>query len=86
LKPVCRVPQDISVTGFEQYAIAENSNPSITTVDVHRDMLGKDGRPTRFHELSRSADPRGREYQFLPSLILGDSSGPLPQNRHSLIE
>ncbi len=77
LKAGCRVPQDISVTGFDNTRLAEYSNPSITTVDVHRDMLGRMAADA-LHELSRSADPRGREYQIPAELILGDSSGPAP--------
>jgi DNA-binding LacI/PurR family transcriptional regulator len=77
LKAGCRVPQDISVTGFDNTRLAEYSNPSITTVDVHRDMLGRMAADA-LHELSRSADPHGREYQIPAELILGDSSGPAP--------
>jgi len=77
LKAGCRVPQDVSVTGFDNTRLAEYSNPSITTVDVHRDMLGKMAADA-LHELSRSADPRGKEYQISAELILGDSSGPAP--------
>src|SRR3977135_807181 len=36
MKAGCRVPQDVSVTGFDNTRLAEYSNPSITTVDVHR--------------------------------------------------
>ena len=77
LKAGCRVPQDVSVTGFDNTRLAEYSNPSITTVDVHRDMLGKMAADA-LHELSRSADPQGKEYQIPAELILGDSSGPAP--------
>lgn len=77
LKAGCRVPQDISVTGFDNTRLAEYSNPSITTVDVHRDMLGQMAAEA-LHELSRSADPHGREYPIPAELILGDSSGPAP--------
>ena len=77
LKAGCRVPQDISVTGFDNTRLAEYSNPSITTVDVHRDMLGKMAADA-LHELSRSGDPQGKEYQIPAELILGDSSGPAP--------
>jgi len=37
----CRVPEDISVTGFDRTRLAEYSNPSLTTVDIHRDLLGR---------------------------------------------
>jgi DNA-binding LacI/PurR family transcriptional regulator len=73
----CRVPQDISVTGFDKTRLAEYSNPSITTVDIHRDALGQMAADA-LHELSRSADPQGREYQITAELVPGNSSGPAP--------
>ncbi len=76
----CRVPQDVSVTGFDNTRLAEYSNPSITTVDVHRDMLGQMAADA-LHELSRSPNPQGREYQIPAELILGDSSGPAPSEQ-----
>jgi len=77
LKAGVRVPQDVSVTGFDNTRLAEYSNPSITTVDVHRDMLGQMAADA-LHELSASPNPQGREYQIPAELILGDSSGPAP--------
>lgn len=77
LKAGCRVPQDASVTGFDNTRLAEYNNPSITTVDVHRDRLGRLAADA-LHELSRSADAHGREYQISAELILRDSSGPAP--------
>jgi DNA-binding LacI/PurR family transcriptional regulator len=77
LKAGVRVPQEISVTGFDNTRLAEYSNPSITTVDVHRDMLGQMAADA-LHELSASPNPQGREYQIPAELILGDSSGPAP--------
>jgi LacI family transcriptional regulator len=77
MKAGCRVPEDISVTGFDKTRLAEYSNPSITTVDIHRDVLGHMAADA-LHELSRSADPQGREYQITAELIPGDSSGPVP--------
>ncbi|PYU04617.1 MAG: LacI family transcriptional regulator [Acidobacteria bacterium] len=77
MKAGCRVPQDISVTGFDKTRLAEYSNPSITTVDIHRDMLGQIAADA-LHELSCSVDPQGKEYQISAELIFGDSSGPAP--------
>jgi DNA-binding LacI/PurR family transcriptional regulator len=77
LKAGLRVPEDISVTGFDNTRLAEYSNPSITTVDVHRDMLGQMAADA-LHELSAASEPHGREYQIPAELILGDSSGPAP--------
>lgn len=70
-----RVPQDISVTGFDNTRLAEYSNPSITTVDVHRETLGHMAAEA-LHELSSTEDPQGREYQIGAELVLGGSSGP----------
>lgn len=77
LKTGCRVPEDISVTGFDKTRLAEYSNPSITTVDIHREILGQIAADA-LHELSNSASPHGREYQISAELILGESSGPAP--------
>src|SRR5216683_829756 len=77
MKSGCRVPDDISVTGFDKTRLAEYSNPSITTVDIHRDMLGQIAADA-LHELSCSVDPQGKEYQISAELIPGDSSGPAP--------
>jgi LacI family transcriptional regulator len=77
LKAGCRVPQDVSVTGFDNTRLAEYSNPSITTVDVHREMLGQMAADA-LHELSCSPNPQGKEYQIPAELIIGDSSGPAP--------
>ena len=77
MKSGCRIPQDISVTGFDDTRLAEYSNPSITTVDVHRDKLGQIAADA-LHELSTSDTPHGKDYQISAELIVGDSSGPAP--------
>jgi LacI family transcriptional regulator len=77
LRAGCRVPADISVTGFDKTRLAEYSNPSITTVDIHREVLGQIAADA-LHELSRSENPQGREYQISAGLVVGDSSGPAP--------
>ena len=75
LKAGCRVPFDISVTGFDKTRLAEYCNPSITTVDIHRQILGQIAADA-LHELAISVSPQGREYQIGAELVLGDSSGP----------
>jgi DNA-binding LacI/PurR family transcriptional regulator len=69
------IPQDISVTGFDRTRLAEYSNPSITTVDIHRDLLGQMAADA-LHELCSSATPQGREYEISAELVVGNSSGP----------
>jgi len=73
----CRVPQDISVTGFDNTRLAEYSNPSITTVDIHRQKLGKIAADA-LEELSDATTPAGREYEIGTELVVGESSGPAP--------
>jgi len=73
-----RVPQDISVTGFDNTRLAEYSNPSLTTVDIYRELLGRMAADA-LHELFSSANSQGKEYHIGAKLILGDSSGPAPQ-------
>jgi DNA-binding LacI/PurR family transcriptional regulator len=77
LKAGCRVPQDVSVTGFDKTRLAEYSNPSITTVDIHREILGRMAADA-LHELSCSDNPEGREYRITAELIVGESSGVAP--------
>jgi DNA-binding LacI/PurR family transcriptional regulator len=79
IKAGCRVPQDISVTGFDNTRLAEYNNPSITTIDVHREMLGQIAADA-LHELSRAQEPQGREYPIPAELVLRDSSGAVPQS------
>jgi len=76
----CRVPEDVSVTGFDKTRLAEYSNLSITTVDIHREMLGRLAADA-LHELSGSSGSTtitGKEYRIGAELILGESSGPAP--------
>jgi DNA-binding LacI/PurR family transcriptional regulator len=73
----CRVPQDVSVTGFDKTRLAEYSNPSITTVDIHREALGKIAADA-LHELSQATNPNGTEYEIEAEIVIGESSGPAP--------
>jgi DNA-binding LacI/PurR family transcriptional regulator len=77
VKAGLRVPADISVTGFDNIRLAEYNNPSITTVDVNRDTLGRMAADA-LHELSCAAEPHGKEYLISANLVLGDSTGPAP--------
>ena len=73
----CHVPQDISVTGFDKTRLAEYCNPSITTVDIHREILGRLAADA-LHELSSTVSPQGKEYRISSELVIGDSTGPAP--------
>ena len=73
-----RVPEDISVTGFDNARLARYSNPTITTVDVHRDTIGQMAADA-LHELSSATDSQGREYRIATELVVGGSSGQAPR-------
>jgi len=70
-----RVPEDISVTGFDRIQLAEYVTPSITTVDIHRDLLGRTAADA-LHELSSADEPQGKEYSIPAELIVRESTGP----------
>jgi len=70
-----RVPQDISVVGFDRTHLAECFIPSLTTVDMHPDLLGRTAADA-LHELC--ASEKGKAY-FMPlQLVIGESTGPVP--------
>lgn len=75
LKSGCRVPQDVSVTGFDKTRLAEYMNPTLTTVDIHRDVLGEIAADA-LHELSGPAI-QGREYRIDAELVIGESAAPV---------
>lgn len=75
----CRVPDDVSVTGFDRTRLAEYCNPSLTTVDVHRDLLGRMAADA-LHELSTAKRAKGKEYRIETDLVIGGSSGPVSAN------
>jgi LacI family transcriptional regulator len=73
----CRIPEDISVTGFDKIRLVEYSTPTITTIDIHRDLLGQMAADV-LHELCSSKDPHGKKYEISAELVIGQSSGPAP--------
>jgi LacI family transcriptional regulator len=80
LESGCRVPEDVSVTGFDKTRLAEYSNPSLTTVDIHRDLLGRMAADA-LHELTNSENAHGKEYRIGAELVIGKSSGPIVGGR-----
>jgi LacI family transcriptional regulator len=71
-----RVPEDISVTGFDNTHLAEYITPSITTVDIHCDWLGRMAADA-LHELSTADEPQGKEYLIPAELVVKASTGPV---------
>ena len=76
-----RVPDDVSVVGFDRTLLAECFIPSLTTVDMHPDLLGRTAADA-LHELC--ASDKGKEY-FMPlQLVVGESTGPVSKETDQL--
>jgi len=70
-----RVPQDVSVTGFDNIKLSEFCYPALTTVHIPRDRIGH----TLFTSLapdSNGATTVGKEFIIDPELVVRDSTGP----------
>ena len=71
------VPGEISVTGFDNIALAEFSSPSITTINIPRDRIARE----LFRSLVATDEQTSTEcvvYTVDPELILRESTGPAP--------
>jgi DNA-binding LacI/PurR family transcriptional regulator len=73
-----RVPQDVSVTGFDNIKWGQFCYPALTTVHIPRDQIGQ----TICDCLMKASDaPLEREFVIDPELVLRDSTGPAPARR-----
>jgi DNA-binding LacI/PurR family transcriptional regulator len=73
-----RVPQDISVTGFDNVKLSEFCYPALTTVHIPRDRIGH----IVFERLAPKAEKAeaAGEHEIVidPEFVLRDSTGPAP--------
>lgn len=74
-----RVPDDISVTGFDNTYLAAYFVPRLTTVDMHPDVLGRMAADA-LNEAIASPGACGREYAMKIDLVVGKSTGLAPSN------
>ncbi len=68
-----RVPEDMSVTGFDDVNLAQFCYPALTTVHIPRDLIG---RTVCECLMIRDTAPPQREFVVDPELVLRDSTGP----------
>jgi LacI family transcriptional regulator len=68
------VPRHFSVTGFDCTQLASYTTPSLTTVDLKRDMIGRTAADA-LQSLSTDPTHMGHEYLIVPVLRPGESSG-----------
>jgi LacI family transcriptional regulator len=73
-----RVPQDISVSGFDNTYLAAYFVPRLTTVDMHPDVLGRTAADA-LHDAIASPACGGKEYAIKIDLVAGKSTGPAPE-------
>jgi DNA-binding LacI/PurR family transcriptional regulator len=71
-----RVPEDISVVGFDRIPLSECYIPSLTTVDMHPNLLGQTTADALL-ELCTTEKRSGREYWMPLHLVEGHSTGPV---------
>jgi LacI family transcriptional regulator len=72
-----RVPQDISVTGFDNVKLSEFCSPALTTVHIPRDRIGHiicD----RLAPIPNRPEPKDHEIVIDPEFVLRESTGPAP--------
>jgi len=73
-----RVPEDVSVTGFDNIGLSEFCHPALTTVHIPRDRIGH----TLFSILSsgeKDIDAAGKETVIDPEFMVRESTGPARQ-------
>jgi DNA-binding LacI/PurR family transcriptional regulator len=68
------VPKHISVSGFDCTQLAAYTSPSLTTVDLQRDLIGRTAADA-LQALFNSPTHMGQEYLMVPTLRVGESTG-----------
>lgn len=75
-----RVPEDVSVTGYDNIRLSEFVYPPLTTVNIPRAEIGH----TAFQALVPPSDEspvEGREFRISPELVIRETTGPAPRSR-----
>ena len=70
-----RVPDDVSVTGFDNITLAQFCHPALTTMHIPRDTIGQ---MICEFLMNRDGAPLFDEFVIDPALVLRESSGPAP--------
>jgi LacI family transcriptional regulator len=74
-----RVPEDVSVIGFDDIFFSRLTRPPLTTVHIPREQLGRQAFEA-LDRLARSKRPRGAEYVIETSVVIRRSTAP-PRSR-----
>jgi DNA-binding LacI/PurR family transcriptional regulator len=73
-----RVPDDLSLVGFDDIPVAEFVIPSLTTVHQPIDQIAL-ASLQQVLSLIRGAEPKGRRQTLAPTLVVRDSTAPPPR-------
>jgi LacI family transcriptional regulator len=73
-----RVPEDLSVVGFDDFQIAMQVSPTLTTVHSPIRSIGLLAAKKLFGGAADAASTVGEMEDLLPSLVVRESSGPAP--------
>ena len=76
-----RVPDDVSVVGFDDHPLAAMWSPALTT--VHQDFVSLGRRAFELLLVSMGADARVRHSTERPHVVVRESSGPPPAHRRT---
>ncbi len=73
-----RVPEDVSVTGFDNITLAQFCQPALTTVHIPSDTIGE---TVCDFLMNPGKSPLPHESVIDPELVLRESTGPAPCSR-----
>lgn len=69
-----RIPEDVSVVGFDDIFFAELTDPPLTTINLPREEIGRAAVEALLHTVTNESK-QGREYKITPKLIVRESTG-----------
>lgn len=70
-----RVPEDVSVSGFDNISLSEVWSPALTTLNLPRDLIGR----YILEHLVGSPEQTGDELMIEPELLVRESTGRAPE-------
>ena len=75
-----RVPEDLSIVGFDNITLAEHVSPGITSVHIHKMVMGE-WAAKRLHELMEEKDDIPIKVVLSTELVVRGSSGPIGKTK-----
>jgi DNA-binding LacI/PurR family transcriptional regulator len=73
-----RIPEDLSIVGFDDIRFAQHTHPPLTTVAVPRSDIGRIAFEAIWAMISDPAKP-GREHEVKTSLVVRDTTAEAPR-------